>query len=54
MAKQHSPKTALALAVLAAMSSGTVRGSAEASAADGELEEVVVIASRTRQRILDS
>lgn len=54
MAKQHSPKTALALAVLAAMSSGTVRGSAEASAAAGELEEVVVIASRTRQRILDS
>ncbi len=47
------PRGLLALAILAA-GSGAVRASPVAFPASGELEEVVVTASRTRERIFDS
>ncbi len=47
------PRGLLALAILAT-ASGTVRASPGAFVASGALEEVVVTASRTRQRILES
>ena len=39
---------------LAASVPGTVRGAPDAFAANSELEEIVVTASRTRQRVFDS
>lgn len=53
MQKCYLPRGLLAVAVLAT-GSGAVRAATGAFVASGGLEEVVVTASRTRQRILDS
>ncbi|MCB1708218.1 MAG: TonB-dependent receptor, partial [Halioglobus sp.] len=52
-AKQY-PRTVLALAILAASGSGALQAATDTPVAAGELEEIVVTASRTRQRIFDS
>ncbi|MCB1699814.1 MAG: TonB-dependent receptor [Pseudomonadales bacterium] len=54
MSLYRFPRTSLALAVLATTGSGVVQAATDAFISSSELEEIVVTASRTKQRIFDS